>query len=249
MWLMVANRGMKVGQLARRTGLSVRTLHYYDEIGLLSPSQHTDVGHRLYGDSDIARLQQIRSLRQLGLSLDEIRDCLHDPTFSPHQVIQMHLVRLREQIEMHCRLRDRLEAVASSLRSTGEVSVEELIEIIEEITKMETQFTPEQMEKIKEQGRIYGEEHIREVEQEWPQLIENVRIEMDKGTDPSDEKVQGYARRWRELVEQFTGGDPGIEKTLRNRYQEDPTAGGRVDPRMLEYIEYINKAWEASQRS
>lgn len=249
MTLMLARRGMKVGQLARRTGLSVRTLHYYDEIGLLSPTQHTESGHRLYSDSDIARLQQIMSLKQLGLSLEAIQECLDRPGFSPRQVIELHLAQVREQIEMQCRLRDRLEAVASGLRQTGQVSVEALIELIEEVKKMETQFTPEQMEKIKEQGRIYGEEHIRQVEQEWPQLIEKVRSEMDNGTDPSDERVQALARRWRELVNQFTGGDPGIEKVLRNRYQEDPTAGGRVDPRMLEYMEYINKAMEASNKS
>ena len=53
----------KVGELARQTGLSVRTLHYYDEIGLLSPSYRTETGYRLYAAVDIARLQQIKSLR------------------------------------------------------------------------------------------------------------------------------------------------------------------------------------------
>jgi DNA-binding transcriptional MerR regulator len=67
---------MKVGELAQQTGVSVRTLHYYDEIGLLSPSSHTDAGHRLYADSGIICLQQIMFLRQVGFSLEEIRDCL-----------------------------------------------------------------------------------------------------------------------------------------------------------------------------
>ena len=57
----------KVGELAERTGLSVRTLHYYDEIGLLSPSRRTAAGHRLYTAGDVVRLQQIRSLKQPGL--------------------------------------------------------------------------------------------------------------------------------------------------------------------------------------
>src|SRR5258708_33768537 len=89
----------KVGELARRTGLSVRTLHYYDEIGLLSPSARTASGHRLYTAGDVARLQQVRSLRQLGLSLGEIRDWLRHPGYSPRGVIRRHLERLREQIE------------------------------------------------------------------------------------------------------------------------------------------------------
>ena len=60
--------GMKVGQLAKRTGVSVRALHYYDEIGLLQPSTLTKSGHRLYGPAELVRLQQIKSLRQLGFS-------------------------------------------------------------------------------------------------------------------------------------------------------------------------------------
>jgi DNA-binding transcriptional MerR regulator len=69
----------KVGELAKQTGLSVRTLHYYDEIGLLSPSQRTEAGHRLYTADDIVRLQQVKSLRHLGFTLKEIRDYLNRP--------------------------------------------------------------------------------------------------------------------------------------------------------------------------
>ena len=64
----------KVGELASLTGLTVRTLHHYDEINLLKPCEYTDSGHRLYGEEDIIRLQQILSLRQLGFSLEEIKD-------------------------------------------------------------------------------------------------------------------------------------------------------------------------------
>ena len=89
---------LKVGELARRTGLTVRTLHHYDEIGLLRPSLHTDSGHRLYTAADIARLQQVLSLRQLGLSLEEVRDCLDRPGFSPLEVIDLHLARLARSV-------------------------------------------------------------------------------------------------------------------------------------------------------
>ena len=60
---------MKVGKLAKQTGVSIRTLHHYDEIGLLKPSHRTEAGHRLYTPGDIARLQQIKSLQHLGFSL------------------------------------------------------------------------------------------------------------------------------------------------------------------------------------
>ena len=79
---------LKVGDLARRTGLTVRALHHYDEIGLLKPSLHTAAGHRLYATADVARLQQVLSLRQLGFSLEQVRDCLDRPGFSPLEVIR-----------------------------------------------------------------------------------------------------------------------------------------------------------------
>src|SRR5256885_13714858 len=96
----VMSDALKVGELARRTGLTVRTLHHYDEIGLLRPSLHTGSGHRLYAAADVARLQQVVSLRQLGFSLEEIGACLTRPDFSPLKVIDLHLARLREQIEL-----------------------------------------------------------------------------------------------------------------------------------------------------
>jgi DNA-binding transcriptional MerR regulator len=91
----MAPLGMKVGVLARQTGISVRALHYYDEIELLSPSRRTDAGHRLYTAGDIVRLQQIRSLQQLGLSLEEIRACLMCGELSARQVIEQHLAQVR----------------------------------------------------------------------------------------------------------------------------------------------------------
>ena len=94
----------KVGELARRTGLSVRTLHHYDAIGLLSPSHRTEAGHRLYAADDAVRLQQILSLRQLGFSLEEVCACLDRPEFSPRRVVRMHLDHLRRRIEAERRL-------------------------------------------------------------------------------------------------------------------------------------------------
>ncbi|MEA2488332.1 MAG: hypothetical protein QOH21_124, partial [Acidobacteriota bacterium] len=62
----MTNAHWKIGELAKRTGVSVRTLHHYDEIGLLTPSHRTESGHRLYGREEVIRLQQIVSLRQVG---------------------------------------------------------------------------------------------------------------------------------------------------------------------------------------
>jgi DNA-binding transcriptional MerR regulator len=230
---------MKVGELAKQTGISVRTLHYYDEIGLLSPSRRTQADHRLYAAADIERLQQIVSLRQLGFSLEEIRDCLECPAFSLHRTIQLHMARLKEQIELSGRLLNRLEAIAKKLDSAEAVSVEALIQTIEVISMFEKYYTPEQTEAIKKRGELLGEERIRQVEAQWQELIERVRAEMEKGIDPASESVQVLARRWMELIHEFTGGDVGIEQSLNAMYQQEgPEVASRgvVDSALCEYM-------------
>jgi DNA-binding transcriptional MerR regulator len=233
---------LKTGELARQTGISVRTLHYYDEIGLLSPSHYTEAGHRLYAARDLARLQQIRSLQQLGWSLDEIRDCLSDPGFSPLRVIGEQIARLKKQITLEQMLCERLEKLAGYLNSAQEISGQEFLQTIEVMTMVENfsarYYTPEQLEKIRERGAQLGAERIRQAEAEWPQLIAQVRAEMEKGTDPASEPVQQMAARWSELVNEFTGGDPGIAQSLGTMYQQEPELRQRtgIDQKMFEYI-------------
>src|SRR5919201_5512302 len=101
---------------------------------LLKPSLHTDAGHRLYTARDVARLQQVLSLRQLGFPLEEIRDCLDRPDFAPREVIRLHVARLREQIVLQRMLCERLEALAARLGAAGGGSADEFVQIIEEIT-------------------------------------------------------------------------------------------------------------------
>ena len=70
---------MKISEAARLAGVSVRTLRYYDKIGLLSPQEVTSAGYRLYGRAELERLQEILFLRELDLPLEEIKDILSDP--------------------------------------------------------------------------------------------------------------------------------------------------------------------------
>lgn len=215
----------RVGELARRTGLSVRTLHHYDEIGLLSPRQRTDAGYRLYTASDVARLQQIKSLRELGFSLEEIRTFLDRPDASPRHVIALHIQRIKEQMELQSELCRRLEAIAAQLSRAEEVSADEFFHTMEVMSMMDrinSYYTPEQLETLAQRRQQLGEEEIKRVEAEWPELITRVRAEMERGTDPSDERVLALARRWLALVESFTGGDPAIAKSLQTMYQNEP---------------------------
>jgi MerR family transcriptional regulator, thiopeptide resistance regulator len=227
----------------------VRTLHHYDEIGLLSPSHHTESGYRLYVADDVARLQQVMSLRQLGFSLEQIRTFLGRPDASALRVIELHLACLDEQIAHQQTLRERLARIADSLRSTGRATVEQLIQVTEGITMFEKYYTPEHLEELRQRREAVGEDCIREVEAEWPRLMAEVRAEMDKGTDPADGRVQELARRWSGLVNEFTGGNPGIAKALKTMYQQEPVVHGMETAPMREMGEYISRALAASEGS
>ena len=232
-----ATRHLKVGELARRSGVSVRTLHYYEEIGLLVPSEHTPTGHRLYAVEDVTRLQQIVSLRQLGLSLTEIRACLASATFAPADVIDRHVARLREQIELQRQLCDRLERVGGALRTTGTASLDDLLQAIE-VTKMLEKYTPEQRALFEERARIVGEQRIREVEAAWPILIAEMRTEMAAGTDPASDRVQALARRWSALGREFHGDNQELIGVLRESVvglpDRDPNGG--LDQEVIAYL-------------
>ncbi len=219
----MGNHALKVGDLAKRTGLTVRTLHHYDEIGLVKPSGHTESGHRLYTARDIVRLQQVISLRQLGFSLEEIGACLGRADFAPLKVIRLHLARLREQIELERGLCARLEALAEHLGAAGEVSAEEFLQTIEGMTMIEQYYTPEQLETFRrrrEEAAAAGVDIAKQGQEAWAKLYEDVRVLVDEGVDPSDPRAQALEARRQALVQSFTGGDKGIEESLKRLWTE-----------------------------
>ncbi len=230
----------KIGDLARRAGVSVRTLHHYDALGLLPPERRTRSGHRLYTAADVERLQRILSLRQLGFPLEQIRSVLDNPACSTLHVARMHLAALQERIAAQQRLVRRLEGVAAQLGNNGEVSVERFFEAIKEMTMLEKYYTPEQLEELARRREQLGEERIQAVEREWADLIDQVRAEMNRGSAPTDPRVQALARQWKSLIEEFTGGDPEILQSLKRMYADNPNAavehGYQFDGRMAEYI-------------
>ena len=234
----------KVGELASLTGLTVRTLHHYDEIGILKPSEYSSSGHRLYLEEDIIRLQQILSLKQLGFSLEEIKDCLQNPDFSPTKAIKSHVDKLNEQIELQQQLTRLLKGIFAHLQAEEKVDVDNLIKTIE-VTKMSEElfnqyYTKEQRQYLDERAQVLGEEEIERVQNDWQDLFTAVEAEMNKGTEPTDEKVLALAKRWSELVESFTGGNSGVINGLNNMVQaEYPTMQqqfGFPDARLFEYI-------------
>lgn len=85
---------LKVGDLAKRCGLSVRMLHHYDTIGLLTPSARSDSGYRLYDKADVARLHQIQALRRFGMSLADVGAFLANPDIPLTTIVERQIAML-----------------------------------------------------------------------------------------------------------------------------------------------------------
>ncbi|MDD9270799.1 MerR family transcriptional regulator [Paenibacillus sp. GCM10023248] len=128
-------RHWKVGDLAQLTGLTVRTLRFYDQIGLFSPSDQTDSGHRLYNESDLSRLQQIVSLKELGLSLDEIKTLLTGGRISALEIVDLQMARIKEQINLQQKLLEQLQHVSKSIQRNAPLTVEDFTGLLQAMKK------------------------------------------------------------------------------------------------------------------
>lgn len=135
------------GELAQETGLTVRALHHYDELGLLSPVRDTG-GHRCYTTADVRRLHKIIALRGFGLSLGEIGELLDGSRTDLGELLRRQLTQAEDRIAAAQRLRRSLQTV---LAHQDEPTTVELIELIEVMVDMNNKFTPEQLAQMTQQ--------------------------------------------------------------------------------------------------
>jgi DNA-binding transcriptional MerR regulator len=158
----------RIGELARETGLTVRTLHHYDQLGLLSPLSRTEGGHRCYTSGDVRRLHRIVALRSLGISLEEIGTLL-DGEPDPTGLLRRQLDVVEERIRKASDLRARLLDVLNNLGRNAEPSARQLLQLIEETVAMNEPMTPEQFAELKEelerQVRDLGDEDFAALSQ------------------------------------------------------------------------------------
>src|SRR4051794_24474173 len=134
----VEERRWKVGELARATGLTVRALHHYDELGLLVPSERTQAGHRLYGEDDVRRLYRVVALRHLGLPLSEVGALLDDEGVGLADTVRRHLGRIERDLERQERLRERLVQILAELDRRSEPAIDDFIVALEAMAMIET---------------------------------------------------------------------------------------------------------------
>lgn len=233
----------RIGQFAKIASVSSRTLRYYDQIGLLSPSEYSEAGYRQYADEDLLTLQHILALKFLGFSLDEIRRCIRQ---GPSQLAEA----LAQQRAMMEERREQLTAVIRAIGETERLlkagtcdweAVARVIYVIRMDKKNEwvkKHFTEEQLRTMNELGAAaYSDEARRKLERrqgewteadqekataDWTHVYAEARRLGEAGADPAGPEAQAVAKLKHRLLSAFTQDDPEISAGLNqfwSRYQ------------------------------
>jgi DNA-binding transcriptional MerR regulator len=208
---------LKVGELAKRSGLTVRTLHHYDAIGLLTPSARADNGYRLYNREDVARLHRIQALRGFGLSLADIGAYLAQPDTSLADLISRQIAMLEQQIEKAARLRGRLQDLRGMLMEGREPELADWLNTLEMMTMFDRYFSQEELDRMP----MYRKTQTQT--SEWTELVAEVRALMDEGVPPGDARPRALADRWMALLARDTNNDPRLLAKLNRMHDNEPS--------------------------
>jgi DNA-binding transcriptional MerR regulator len=239
-----------IKEFATLTGTTVRTLHHYDQIGLLRPSGRRPNGYRVYTQDDLLRLEQIIALKFLGLSLREIGRILKSPALTVEKSLRVQAGIIAEEAR-------RLEGAARAVRQvikqleTGKkVDIRKVIKIIQEIQMSEETkknwaerfYTPEEMKEFEEIGRGYTPEQLEAYQKKWAALIEEVKSNL--GSDPTLPVGQDLARRWQALFDEAYGGRPNLRKRIGEAYRSGavPAEYQMISPEVWEFISKASSA-------
>ncbi len=249
-------RSYKVGELAELTKVSVRTLHHYDQIGLLKPATVSEGGHRLYTEHELLRLQQILTLRYLGFPLKEIRELLDRQDFDLLTSLRVQQRAVRDQIS-------KLEAVEAALtrmvehrQENGTWDWDLTVEASRSVQRqreearqnMEKYYTAEQMKQFGELGEKLGPDVIRSIEDRWTALITEVRANLD--LDPASPEARDLADRWAALSGEtmtYYQDHPELVEAMRKNYADGVFEQTEHAPHAedLAFIERVNRARES----
>ncbi|WP_017608506.1 MerR family transcriptional regulator [Nocardiopsis xinjiangensis] len=244
----------KVGELARRTGLTVRTLHHYEQVGLVLPARRNGAGHRLYGTEEVERLYQVLALRELGLSLERIRGLLDAAPSTAGSLpplgdlLAEQLAQVEHRLRVLHDLRGTLTALVATARTGPGLDAPALLELIEGMTTVNetfnAHFTPEQIAEL-ERRRATHSDAVTDVIDAWPALLADVGSAVAAGTDPASAEAAELARRWAELLHGFHRGDADMRDSLyrmREEHAEEVQSHGGPSQ---EAIDFITRAQQA----
>jgi DNA-binding transcriptional MerR regulator len=206
---------LTVGELARRCGLTVRTLHHYDTIGLLTPSVRSAAGYRHYDRANIERLHRIQALRQLGLSLADIGKALSGPLQPLAEVVDQQIAQIDRELAEGTRLRERLQQLRKQLADGQSPDLADWLDTLELMTMYEKYFSPDELKALP----LHTDPDVLV---DWSALVAAVQAAMDRGATPDDADAQTLALRWMTMVGRGTGNNPAFLMRLHAMNESEP---------------------------
>lgn len=220
---------LKIGELATRTGLTVRTLHHYDKIGLLKPSVRSEAGYRLYDSFDIKRLHRIQALRRLDLSLAEVTDIINGENANLQYVIDQQISSLDQQIIQSVALRDRLQELSALLKNDHEPNLEYWLSTLEMMSLVGKYFSRDEIL------------HLREFEatkkEKITPMVAEARVLLNLKIPPQAPKAKRLARKWVQTMNELMP-DPRLLRKFALMHRKEPSLQSLsgVDDEMMDYI-------------
>jgi len=213
-------------EFAELTGVTVRTLHHYDRLGLLKPSRYSRAGYRLYRASDVARLEQIVALKFIGFSLREIRNILSRNSIDLATALCRQREALTEKtkrLELAIQAIERAEYVIGTSRKPGWEMFIKIIEVInmqQDMNWTKKYYSADAQREIEKRAATIPREVIEQGQHDWAILIKEVDAAVVSGVNPASEQAERLAVRWSELLKGFTGGNQEIQKGLNKMYAD-----------------------------
>jgi len=225
---------LTVGEVARRTGLTVRTLHHYDKIGLVQPSGRSESGYRLYNARDIERLHSVLSLKQLGLSLDAIGVALTGNGIAPLELIDRQITEVERAIEHAQALKENLKLLHDALaNNTGSKDNTDTLLAGVHLLATYQRFLPGHSIHA-----LLGK--WRQARSRW-EPIATALARCQLAETPVDRpEVQRLAQQWMNVAMAVFGGQLStvLQWARMHRAAPDTAAHAGLDPALLAYLEH-----------
>jgi DNA-binding transcriptional MerR regulator len=205
--------------LAASCGVTVRTLHHYDRLGLVVASTRTPMGHRRYSEGDVRRLYRVLALRQLGLRLDVIGQWLENDS-DLVGLVRQQLSAVDVEVRRYEELRGRLARILDALERTGRTTTHDLIGVMEAMAMYEDHLTPDQLTRLEHDRSQLGYSGIDRWRADAEEAVSALRNAHEEDADPADPYVQELVQRIHQIRRQFTGLDPDIGVALRSVHRD-----------------------------
>ncbi len=221
---------LKVGELARRSGVTVRALHHYDSIGLLRPSGRSESGYRLYDRDDVARLHGIQALRGMGVPLAEVARLLEGGADAMQALLARQLVALEASIARTQALRDRVGLMQTLLAGGGQPDIDDWLGSLEMMSDLEQHFSLDELKAAFERGK--------QLEPEWMALMQPVREAMARRVASDALELQPLVQQWMDLAARWMEGDADRLSRWRRIVRARPTMPlpQGMDAELREYV-------------